>query len=490
MAVFSNCCFGGRREKWTAVLTNSQRIYEALNWPYCHHGMQDDYQPYYDEYGYIRYPTEEEAEYPQQMCQAYAMALKEELVAKGRWPNDDRFRIGEIAKELTKYGRFDDEGLKRKAMAYRWKQDAHINELETQALVAHVRRLLKETAVSQIRVFVVIDSQVLFYCLGKGRSASKRLNRLLKRLASLELAGDLFVGLKPRTLKSYRQALRRFFDWLEAEEIDIPGKPSDLDELLASFLEHLWLDDINVTYAGHTLSAFRRFYPQLRFKLPVSRQFFSNWKSVHVTKQAIPLPGDVAMAAAGVALASDEWSLAALLLVGFAAFLRTGEIVGLQTSHIDVCEQSGHIILALPSTKTSKQRMESVAIQDKRLASLLQLAIELAVTPFVASLTPNGFRARLALLLAHLELQDHNFTAYSIRRGGATHAFANGHHFDTLLVKGRWQSVKTARQYLDSGRAALVQLQFSDQSHELIRHYGQFASNFCGRLRQKRTSHC
>lgn len=114
-------------------------------------------------------------------------------------------------------------------------------------------------------------------------------------------------------------------------------------------------------------------------------------------------------------------------------------------SHVDVCEETGHIVLALPATKTSKQHMESVAVQDTRLASLLQVVLDTTVTSTVA----------------HFQLHDYGFTAYSIRRGGATHAFANGHHFDTLLVKGRWQSAKTARQYLDSGRATLVQLQFS-----------------------------
>eukprot|EP00438_Fugacium_kawagutii_P031009 Skav224082 [mRNA] locus=scaffold942:224151:230115:+ [translate_table: standard] len=293
-----------------------------------------------------------------------------------------------------------------------------------------------------------------------------------------------------KTLSSYKQAIRRFFEWLEDENFDIPSKPSILDERVASFLEHLWLDDINITYAGHTLSALRRFHPQLRYKLPVSRQFFSNWKSVHVTKQAVPLPGDVAVALAGVALAADEWALAASILLGFAAFLRTGEIAGLKTSEIDVSPQTGDIVLALPATKTSRNRMESVAVRDVKLATLLSVTLRTVPGGSLSQLSPSGFRARLRLLLAHLNLQDHGFSAYSIRRGGATHAFANGHHFDSLLVKGRWQSVKTARQYLDSGRAALVQLQFSDEAHHLIQHYQQFASSFCERLRQKRTFRC
>lgn len=80
--------------------------------------------------------------------------------------------------------------LWRETMAFRWKQDGHINE--PQALVSHIRRLLKEPAVSSVRLMVVIDSQVLFYCFGKGRSASKRLNCLLKRFMALELAGDFY----------------------------------------------------------------------------------------------------------------------------------------------------------------------------------------------------------------------------------------------------------------------------------------------------------
>ena len=50
MAVFSNCCHGGRREKWTALLTNSKEVYDAMHKENCEHAHeQADYQPYYDE---------------------------------------------------------------------------------------------------------------------------------------------------------------------------------------------------------------------------------------------------------------------------------------------------------------------------------------------------------------------------------------------------------------------------------------------------------
>lgn len=252
MAVFSNCCYGGSRRKWTAVLTNSRRLFEALHKPECAHGSWDDYQPYYDDQGRIQYPTEQEAEYPVGLCEEYAKALRAEMEDRQLWPDDEAFRVQQIAGELTKYSRFADEELRSKvaqrikdmedqlvtgkeaearymllnnghyrgtdvrfavehqaqrelvpypayrwlwrdSLSYKWKQEAHINELETQAMIAHIRRMMREPDVKQVRLMVIVDSQVLFYAVGKGRSPSKRINRLLRRLAALQLLGDIYV---------------------------------------------------------------------------------------------------------------------------------------------------------------------------------------------------------------------------------------------------------------------------------------------------------
>eukprot|EP00435_Cladocopium_sp_Y103_P027386 s51_g6.t1 len=516
MAVFSNCCYGGAREKWTALLTNSSCVYEELHKPDCEHGLTEDYQPYEDETGRVIYPTEKEAQYPWGLCQAYAVGLRREMEQRNQWPDAEAFRLQQISGELLKYSRFADEELRKKVaqrilriearlvtgneaearhfllnnghyrgtdirfavehldqrelipypayrwlwrdtLSFRWKQEAHINELETQAMIAHVRRMLREPDVQQVRLMVVVDSQVLFFAVGKGRSPSKRINRLLKRLAALQLLGDLYV--MPIWTLSYQRALMQFFEWLDEEDEPIPKRHSHLDRLLSQYFEHLWLDDVNITYAGHVLSAIRRFCPQLKFRLPIARQFFSNWKSVHVTKQAVPLPATVALALAGVAVAAGDHTLALQILLGFIAFLRTGEIAALTVSRIQADPTSGQIILALPATKTSKQKLESVAVVDVRLARLAAFVLEGDNSLGMFSATQ--FRSKLRLLLKFLKLQEHGFSGYSLRRGGASFAFANGTHFDALLVMGRWQSVKTARQYLDSGRAALVQLRLS-----------------------------
>ena len=103
-----------------------------------------------------------------------------------------RFAVEHQAqRELVPYPAY--RWLWRDTLSYKWKQEAHINELETQAMIAHIRRMLTEPDVKQVRLMVIVDSQVLFYAVGKGRSPSKRINRLLRRLAALQLLGDIYV---------------------------------------------------------------------------------------------------------------------------------------------------------------------------------------------------------------------------------------------------------------------------------------------------------
>ena len=110
----------------------------------------------------------------------------------------------------------------------------------------------------------------------------------------------------------------------------------DLDLRVSELLEHMWLDDEPLTYAGRLMSGLKRFVPQLRWRLPQAKQYFSNWQSIHVTGQAARFPPAVIMAYAGLAVATKQYSLAALLLVGYLAFLRTGEIVSLTASKVAV----------------------------------------------------------------------------------------------------------------------------------------------------------
>jgi len=253
MAVFSHCCYGGRRKKWTSILTNSRALYEALHKPDCDHEDLDDYQPYF--YGdRIVYPTEEEAEYPWELCVAMAEAMRGSMTDMGLWKlKETENRRVAITNELQKYHRAADPGVMerlvskilevegqmqrgkeeehiewlfrqvhyrgtdirlltsegnkemvpypalnwywKECLSFKWTQESHINVLEAQALFTHLRRVVKghsEKGVG-VRLIFVVDSQVIFYAVSKGRSPSTRLNRILRRLMALQLAADVYV---------------------------------------------------------------------------------------------------------------------------------------------------------------------------------------------------------------------------------------------------------------------------------------------------------
>ena len=64
---------------------------------------------------------------------------------------------------------------------------------------------------------------------------------------------------------------------------------------------------------------------------------------------------------------------------------------------------------------------------------------------------------------------------YSLRRGGATDAFRRGVPLDTILKRGRWSDLRTARIYLFHGLQKLKNQSLSPNSLRTIR-------GFCNEL--------
>eukprot|EP00971_Amphidinium_carterae_P236640 4696746-Amphidinium_carterae.1 len=76
--------------------------------------------------------------------------------------------------------------------AYRFsKQDAHINEKEMLAARTAIRAAASDVSLHSTRLTVAIDSQVVVWLLRKGRSSSKKLNRLLKSCMAWMLSARL-----------------------------------------------------------------------------------------------------------------------------------------------------------------------------------------------------------------------------------------------------------------------------------------------------------
>ena len=77
--------------------------------------------------------------------------------------------------------------------AWRWKHEQHINVLEVQAFLQHLRTRVRKVEHHGQRFLHVLDSTMATGVLAKGRSSSKRLNRLCQRVAAWLLATEQYA---------------------------------------------------------------------------------------------------------------------------------------------------------------------------------------------------------------------------------------------------------------------------------------------------------
>lgn len=174
------------------------------------------------------------------------------------------------------------------------------------------------------------------------------------------------------------------------------------------------------------MSGLKRFLPELRWRLPRAKQYYSNWQGTHVTKQANPFPPGVIMAYTGLAVATRQYSLAALLLVSDFSF--------------PPCRRACFTHCSKGCNRPRPRANLGGAAQDKDIpvenpfvAKLVSFVLQRGCQAFWTG-TPASFRATLKQFASSFALDDFAFSAYSIRRG-------------ELLVRGRWQSQRTARIY-------------------------------------------
>ena len=278
------CCFGGQREKWFAVLGNSDLIRDEINQLECpgHRGLKN-YEVHYDSQGGLIFDTEEESEYPFGWCERYAAGLRKEversgLHHEGRYEGRRLWILNELSQstarlreesaannlagdiaylEMTMQNGQEQSHLKemvrrlairgselkllfqdgteempypayrwlfKKTFSFRWKEDLHINIGELNAFNVMAERRAAHVEKHATRYLSILDSQVVRGALGKGRSSSKPMNRGLRRSAALLISADAYP-LLAWTISQWNWADQpsRVFTWQKEATWSLPG---------------------------------------------------------------------------------------------------------------------------------------------------------------------------------------------------------------------------------------------------------------------------
>eukprot|EP00438_Fugacium_kawagutii_P010766 Skav218282 [mRNA] locus=scaffold2035:521355:522095:- [translate_table: standard] len=233
-------------------------------------------------------------------------------------------------------------------------------------------------------------------------------------------------------------------------------------------MEEAYQEGDPISYSGHLLSALKRFYPQLRFKLPVSSQLYKNWVKVYAPQRATPASWDLVEAMIGLALAQQQGAMAILLAVGFHCMLRTSELLSLCGQHFVFHPGSEGLSVAIPGSKTSAGNPQVLLITDEQLIKLVHACLPSKRMRLVWDKTNHAFRRCFDELLLG---PSGSYVPYALRRGGATHHFQTTLSLDSTVQRGRWACSKTARLYIDEGTYQLAQISWTTKQRKLVRQW-------------------
>ena len=266
------------------------------------------------------------------------------------------------------------------------------------------------------------------------------------------------AAITKRTQERYFNGLSYLLPLLEAA-----GSLIQMDDLTSQWVQDCWETGESLHIVNDGLCGLHHYLPWTRGQIPTAWRLFKVWRKVEAPNRAPPLTKTLVYAMAMYAIEHDNVVFASLLLLGFFALLRTGELLHLCTKDLLVGDEQA--IISLKDTKTGLRNaaQETVALDDPLTLETLRALIaikekqKLDKVP-IWTRSNQSFRNEFAYHCNKFKLQGFNFRPYSMRRGGATHVFQVSGSMELALLKGRWQSTKVAKIYLSDGLSYICQV--------------------------------
>lgn len=266
----------------------------------------------------------------------------------------------------------------------------------------------------------------------------------------------------PATLKKYNTAVNLFLSSCLTLRED-PSTPSDLDQVLHSFITDLYLSGGSKSTASDLLYGLLRLLPELKGRLPLSTLALKGWSRLNPAVSYPPLTWDLCCLIAFRLAAGRQWSLAVATLLAFDCLLRVSELVGLRVGDVAdsgdprIGTRFSGMALRLRHTKTGPNQW--VIVRSPAVVSLLRTLLrESSASPetLLFPVTSDVFRRRFKKACSQLCLSD-GYVPHSLRHGGATALFIAGEGVEDIMLRGRWTSNKSARRYIQAGPSLLLQ---------------------------------
>ena len=189
LSLFDQCEFGQFAKKGTAIVSNMPGVYTTFNARRCTHhrgahkllqGLNAD----------GRFVTSLAQEYPPAMCEGLATATIQAIRTRPDTAGGQKVRVPPASGIWAQQDRW------KLLFKSKWERSEHQNALELRTLVNLGRHLARSSKCWNQRYLVFTDSLVCLGALGKGRSSSPSLLRLLRRWAAIRMATQITMALR------------------------------------------------------------------------------------------------------------------------------------------------------------------------------------------------------------------------------------------------------------------------------------------------------
>ena len=258
---------------------------------------------------------------------------------------------------------------------------------------------------------------------------------------------------------------------------------NDFDDRVSEWIQQRWRKGSALFTVNAALCGVQHFLPWCKRRLNRSWKMFKTWRRVEIPVRSPPIPKQFLYCMANYAISRHDVLFAGLLVLGFEALLRTGELLRVRPH--DVLLRQGQCLVHLAQTKTTAKRgaPEVVPFRKPWAYTLLQTVQEIAKSE-QGNLVPiwnrshQAFRKKFRKYLRYFKLHRFGFQPYSLRRGGATEVFRETGSYDLALDAGRWQSTKVAKVYIQEGLSRLPHLVLPMRDQALLDKWDPFNSSF------------
>ena len=264
----------------------------------------------------------------------------------------------------------------------------------------------------------------------------------------------------PSTRKKYLSAVQLFLDFCGDSGED-PTSPSDFDELLNDFIHHLFLTEAGKSRAVDTIYGILMFLPELKSHLPVSMLAARGWNKLAPVLSYPPLTWDLTVLVA-LKISLRSWPCAIGTLLAFDCFLRIGELCSLKREDVADAKDARLGVdfkgMALRLRKTKTGPNQWVTVENVQVMHLLRALIAKAKPGHsLFPVSTSTYRRLFKSACSDLKLSS-TYVPHSLRHGGATRQHLLGKSMEDILLRGRWASTRSARRYIQSGRAVLLSM--------------------------------